>query len=466
MALSQLRGFALLAGRKLLLADDSITIQKVVALTFADEGIEVLAVNNGADAIDKLEEFWPDIVLADVFMPKKSGLQVCEYVKTKEQLKHIPVMLLVGSFEPLDEAEARRVGADDILTKPFQSIRTLVDKVGALLGREPAHDDPESAAMAAEEPLPVAEPTPVAEPAAAPEQAMVSEFDGAATMTDYDRSGDGVRTLDGAETLEFADQEMVHVQGEPMDAADLQLATADTRPLSPEMRSHFAQSANERALEKPGEEEKMETHLDSEPRPQTREAFGDVLLDLGDFEAAPAMSADDVVLDIDFDSPAPERHHAPADDWQAAVAVETPVAAAVRVDDGAVIQPDDAGEWHPTTPESSAPLSVSEDAIISDSAAPEFARETGELSVSAPVDQEFHGTEPAAPVTTAPAAATPVVAPAAEQITLAQLSPEAVDAIARRVVEHLSENVVQEIAWEVVPRLAELLIKQKLEELK
>ena len=83
MALSQQRGFALLAGRKLLLADDSITIQKVVALTFADEGIEVLAVNNGADAIEKLEEFRPDVVLADVYMPKMTGLQVCDYIKTQ-----------------------------------------------------------------------------------------------------------------------------------------------------------------------------------------------------------------------------------------------------------------------------------------------------------------------------------------------------------------------------------------------
>ena len=110
----------MLSGRKLLLADDSITIQKVVALTFADEGIQVLAVSNGADAIEKLEEFSPDVVLADVYMPEVTGLEVCDYIKRNEKLKHIPVMLLVGSFEPFDEVEARRVGADDILSKPFQ----------------------------------------------------------------------------------------------------------------------------------------------------------------------------------------------------------------------------------------------------------------------------------------------------------------------------------------------------------
>lgn len=131
----------MLAGRKLLLADDSVTIQKVIELTFADEGVRVFAFDNGQDAIDQLEEIAPDIVLADVFMPERGGYEVCEYVKTHEKLKRTPVMLLVGSFEPLDEAEARRVGADDILTKPFQSIRRLIDRVGALISNPPAEKE-------------------------------------------------------------------------------------------------------------------------------------------------------------------------------------------------------------------------------------------------------------------------------------------------------------------------------------
>jgi len=138
MVQTQLKGSVLLAGRKLLLADDSATIQKVIDLTFADEGVQVVAVGNGQDAIDQLLEVEPDIVLADVFMPSRTGYEVCEYVKTNEKLKHIPVMLLVGSFEPFDEAEARRVGADDILTKPFQSIRRLIERVGALVTSPPA----------------------------------------------------------------------------------------------------------------------------------------------------------------------------------------------------------------------------------------------------------------------------------------------------------------------------------------
>jgi CheY-like chemotaxis protein len=119
--------------RKLLLADDSITIQKVVNLTFADEGIEVIAVGSGDAAMEKMAEISPDLVMADINMPGLTGYQVCERIKQDENYREIPVILLVGSFEPFDEEEARRVGADDFLTKPFQSIRQLVNKVTVLL---------------------------------------------------------------------------------------------------------------------------------------------------------------------------------------------------------------------------------------------------------------------------------------------------------------------------------------------
>ncbi|HEX8288002.1 MAG TPA: response regulator [Pyrinomonadaceae bacterium] len=119
--------------RKLLLADDSITIQKVVNLTFADEGIEVISVGDGDAAMQKIAEDAPNLVLADVNMPGMSGYQICESIKQNAATQTIPVILLVGSFEPFDEAEAYRVGADDYLTKPFQSIRQLVSKVSDLL---------------------------------------------------------------------------------------------------------------------------------------------------------------------------------------------------------------------------------------------------------------------------------------------------------------------------------------------
>jgi DNA-binding response OmpR family regulator len=122
--------------RKLLLADDSITIQKVVNLTFADEGIEVISVGDGDSALRKFDEFMPDLVMADVNMPGKNGYEVCRLIKQTEETRNIPVILLVGSFEPFDETEAKDAGADDFLTKPFQSIRQLVNKVTDLLNRK------------------------------------------------------------------------------------------------------------------------------------------------------------------------------------------------------------------------------------------------------------------------------------------------------------------------------------------
>ncbi len=127
--------------RKLLLADDSVTIQKIVNLTFADEGIEVVTVGDGDTAMLKFNEVKPDLVLADVNMPGLDGYQICEAIKKDEKTKRIPVILLVGSFEPFDEERARRVGADDFLTKPFQSIRQLVTKVSELLEAKTDEDD-------------------------------------------------------------------------------------------------------------------------------------------------------------------------------------------------------------------------------------------------------------------------------------------------------------------------------------
>jgi CheY-like chemotaxis protein len=133
----------LLTGRrKLLLADDSPTVRKVVELFFGEEGYEVVAVGGGEEALRELEAGRPpDVLLADVVMPGPNGYELCERVKRDSQLGRVPVVLLVGTFEPFNEAEARRVGADTVLTKPFQSIRDLVSKVGSLLGGESKHGD-------------------------------------------------------------------------------------------------------------------------------------------------------------------------------------------------------------------------------------------------------------------------------------------------------------------------------------
>jgi CheY-like chemotaxis protein len=123
---------------KLLLADDSVTIQRVIELTFADEDVQVIAVGNGADAIERVQRDRPDIVLADVGMPERNGYEVAAFVKGTPAFAHIPVVLLTGAFEPVDESRARSVGCDGVLVKPFEP-QLVISRVKDLLaGKQPS----------------------------------------------------------------------------------------------------------------------------------------------------------------------------------------------------------------------------------------------------------------------------------------------------------------------------------------
>ena len=118
---------------KLLLADDSVTIQRVVELTFSGENVQVVTVGDGEQAIARIPLERPDIVLADIGMPKRSGYDVSAFVKGRPDLSHIPVLLLAGAFEPVDDARAQQVKCDGVLVKPFEPqqvvarVRELVD---------------------------------------------------------------------------------------------------------------------------------------------------------------------------------------------------------------------------------------------------------------------------------------------------------------------------------------------------
>ncbi len=117
---------------KLLLADDSVTIQRVIELTFADEDIEVIAVGDGERAVQRIREDRPDIVLADVDMPERDGFAVARYVKDDPELAHIKVILLTGAFDPVDETRVRAAGCDGVLAKPFEP-QLLIARVRELL---------------------------------------------------------------------------------------------------------------------------------------------------------------------------------------------------------------------------------------------------------------------------------------------------------------------------------------------
>ncbi len=162
--------------KRILVADDSVTIQKVIALTFADEPFEVQSVGTGAEALELVKSWKPDIVLADVIMPQMNGYELCRAVKQLAETSLVPVLLLAGTFEAFDEEEAKSAGASDFITKPFESgeliakVKTLiVDIPAAFPAAIPAADsgaatDPGTVTEAVPEPVPQAVPEAPAPP--------------------------------------------------------------------------------------------------------------------------------------------------------------------------------------------------------------------------------------------------------------------------------------------------------------
>lgn len=380
----------MIAGRKLLLADDSLAVQKVIDLTFSDEGMEVTTVGDGDAALQKLEQFTPDVILADVFMPGVNGYSLCEQIKQHERFARIPVILLVGSFEPFDETEARRVGADDVVTKPFQSIRQLVSRVGALMGGRP--DD-------------------------FAKTQQLSTLGLQSTVASSDENGVGqpnVTVLVEAPVL--TEPESSEVAGRSC-SPDIELQTADTQQLPPVAKDDEREVVETSSMVH--EESVSTSEKDAMMnQPSTQPAtvgLPDVLLDLDDIAVGSTTAADDFILDLDTEIVPPDELSS------------TPAAAAPQEEQFEVA------------------------AIVGAPAEVEPPHVEAERMATASVVETA-----SEPETTAE--------PFAHQVNLNQLSPEVVDAIARRVVEQLSDKVVREVAWEVVPELAELLIKQRLDE--
>ena len=199
---------------KILVADDNSNIQKMVGLALKDQGIDVVAVGNGEAAVRKISDIRPDLVLADVFMPVRNGYEVCQYVKSDPSLAHIPVILLVGAFDPLDEQEAQRVGADGVLKKPFvppdpliSMVKSALLRAGAAHGNASAAKAPEPEALKASDllrPSGAAVPTlagiPV--PAGPPEPAMAA-FEPESFVDEVPGRPEPVRIDSGSQTVAF-----------------------------------------------------------------------------------------------------------------------------------------------------------------------------------------------------------------------------------------------------------------------
>jgi len=117
---------------RILVADDSVTIQKVVELTFSKEGFVLVQARSGEEAIRKAKEERPDLVLLDLVMPDKNGYEVCAALRAEPTLRAVPIILLAGTFEAPDKDKGIQVGANDFVTKPFES-QVLISKVKQLL---------------------------------------------------------------------------------------------------------------------------------------------------------------------------------------------------------------------------------------------------------------------------------------------------------------------------------------------
>ena len=126
---------------RLLLADDSVSVQRIIELTFVDEDVDVVAVGGGHAAIEDIKRQPPDIVLADTRMPEGDGYEVADFVRQSPDLARIPVVLLTGAFDPVDTVRAQEVGSRGVLVKPFEAqqvIGTVRDLLAAAGGAPPA----------------------------------------------------------------------------------------------------------------------------------------------------------------------------------------------------------------------------------------------------------------------------------------------------------------------------------------
>jgi CheY-like chemotaxis protein len=157
---------------RILLADDSPHAQRMGEFILREEGFEVVSVTDGVTAVVRLADVDPDLILADVSLPQRNGYELCGYIKSHPNHRHARVVLTAGALEPIDEEEARRVGADGSLRKPFEA-SVVIDTAKRLIeaaeqARNLPPGEPPSPAPVAVEAAPEPPPEPCEAAAEAP----------------------------------------------------------------------------------------------------------------------------------------------------------------------------------------------------------------------------------------------------------------------------------------------------------
>lgn len=118
---------------RILIVEDSVSMRRVMKMTFAGEGAELLAVESGELALQQGRDFGPDVAFVDTSLPGIDGYEVARAIKSDPQLASTGVILMASQHRPLDAARASEVGADDHILKPFDT-QEAIDKAGALAG--------------------------------------------------------------------------------------------------------------------------------------------------------------------------------------------------------------------------------------------------------------------------------------------------------------------------------------------
>ncbi len=414
--------------RKLLLADDSVTIQKVVNLTFADEGIEVVAVGDGNAAMEKFVENVPDLVMVDVNMPGFDGYKICEIIKQDEETKHIPVILLVGSFEPFDEEEARRVGADDYLTKPFQSIRQLVAKVTGLLdsaGGKTALDGE-------------------TQQAATNETAETSSFD----------NFDNYKTF--PQTASTAD-ETARYSRAPTDEETARINQIGSLPVDETQKFSPAFSGDEKVFDFADNDDSA-----------TESAAGDSETFAPNDSGEQPFRAAQNFGDDDFSEQTRTKSLVIGSDGENEIKSTNGASATVELDEMDLLELpfSDDDEFYDFEDETIDEVKLVENDRAEEAEQPETETQYAVQAAEPETEYEIQKPEPELQSEISAQAGeqrqndAPEITATPENQATANFPPELIDAIAAKVVEKLSDKVIREIAWEVVPQMADLIIQK------
>ena len=421
--------------RRILLADDSVTIQKVIELTFMDEDYEVRAVSNGDEAVALLSSLNPDFVIADVHMPGANGYEVCR--RAKQSRPDLPVLLLVGTFEPFDEAQARAAGADSHLKKPFDS-QELLQRVEELLASK-APAGTASAAVAPEAPPPAS----LADWTASAPQAVPDWLAAAAPAApDFAAAPEPSAEPSWGQPAEPA---WGNFELEPETASPFAAPAAAAMPAAPEPFDHEPSFSLEPDPGFQVEEEPVFSLEADEPSFGVRE----------DVFGAPS--------ELSFDE-TPQDRYIPEDN-----VVEEPAAAAgFNWTPEPEPQPEQPFHFEPPAAPAWAPA-VAEPLIepqLQWSEPEPFAALEAEPFAAAPEPEPAFPPGPTmAPVYEPEPAYAAEASHEASGNGHVRLSDDDVDRIARRVVEMLGDRAVRDVAWEVIPDMAEVIIRDRLREL-